>query len=109
MSATSIDPNLSFTRTVSRPPIRHRGRKLVKRVVLIAAGLAGLGALGYAWMPRPQPVEVAAIRYLPLEVAISEDGRTRVRERVTLSAPITGVLARIDLEPGAVLEAGQVV
>ena len=111
MSAASVDPTaaLPFTRTIARPPVRHRGRRTIKRVLLIVAGVAGLGALGYAWMPKPQPVEVATIRYLPLEVSVSDDGRTRVRERIAVAAPITGKLSRIDLDPGAVLEAGQAV
>jgi HlyD family secretion protein len=44
-----------------------------------------------------------------LEVFIEEDGRTKMRERYVVSAPISGALARIELEPGDAVTEGQVV
>ncbi len=110
MTAASTDAPvaLPLARTVARPPDRRRGRRRAKRVLLILAGLAGLGSLVYAWLPKPQPVEVATVRYVPLEVSISDDGRTRVRERIVVSAPITGKLSRLALEPGTQIESGQI-
>jgi HlyD family secretion protein len=45
----------------------------------------------------------------PLEVSVSDDGRTRVRDRFVISAPAAGTLVRIDLEPGDTVRAGAIV
>lgn len=76
----------------------------------IAAGsLAGLGLLAWALAPRPLPVEVAEARSGPFELAIVEDGRTRLRERHVVSAPLAGRLQRITLREGDAVAAGAVV
>ncbi len=36
----------------------------------------------------------------PLQVTIDEDGQTRAHDRFTLTAPVAGVLSRIDLHEG---------
>src|SRR5690606_9886642 len=45
----------------------------------------------------------------PLMVTIDEDGRTRVRERFLVTAPVAGEVDRIRLEPGDRVEAGKTV
>jgi HlyD family secretion protein len=42
----------------------------------------------------------------PLRVTVTEEGRTRVKARYTISAPVNGVLERIVLDPGAAVAAG---
>lgn len=59
-----------------------------------------MGALGVAlaWLllrPRPVWVEVAVVAQGPLQVRLSEEGKTRVRDRYVLSAPVSGYLQRI--------------
>src|SRR5690606_26367946 len=44
-----------------------------------------------------------------LTVVVEDDGRTRVSDRYTISAPIAGSLARIALEPGDAVAADDVV
>lgn len=65
--------------------------------------------LGWAFAPRPIEVEVAAADRGPFETVIAEDGRTRLRQRYAVSAPLTGRLERITLEPGDAVAAGAVV
>ncbi len=95
-----------------RPASPHRARKVairwIKRGLLALVGAAVLGAIVYAWLPKPLVVDAAPVRRGALEVAIEEDGRTRVRDRFVVAAPITGELARVELEPGATVTRGQV-
>lgn len=71
-----------------------------------AAVLATAAALAWAFSPRPVEVEAATARSGLFEQAIEEDGRTRVRDRYTVSAPVAARLARITLRVGDVVRAG---
>lgn len=72
-----------------------------KTWVLTAAGLAAvLLLLAWAFAPRPVPVETATAAQGPFETFIEEEGRTRVRDRYVVSAPLAGVLQRIALREG---------
>lgn len=65
-----------------------------------AAGLV-LVLLGvWAFMPSPLAVESGAVVRGPFESTIDEDGRTRLRERYTIAAPVSGRLSRITLKEG---------
>jgi HlyD family secretion protein len=52
-------------------------------------------------------VEVAEVQRGLLRVTVDEEGKTRLRERYIVSAPITGQLARIDLDEGDLIRSGQ--
>jgi HlyD family secretion protein len=64
----------------------------------IVFGVVALLVLGF----RPQPVLVdqARVQRAAMEVVVEEEGRTRVRERFEISAPLAGYLRRIVVEPG---------
>jgi len=74
-----------------------------------AAALAVLALLAWAFAPRPVEVEVAAADRGVFETVIAEEGRTRLRQRYAVSAPLTGRLARITLEAGDAVTAGATV
>jgi HlyD family secretion protein len=89
---------------------RHRAlTRWLSRIGLAAGGLAIAGGIVRAWLPQPVAVDVAAVRRGPLDVEVDEDGRTRVRDRYVVAAPITGELQRIELDPGAAVVAGDAV
>lgn len=77
------------------PPVH-----LIKRG-LVVAGAAAL-CLGLAWAlwPKPITVEVAELRKGSLLVTVEEEGKTRIKDVYTVSAPITGKLVRLSLEAG---------
>lgn len=75
----------------------------------IAVGAAALAALAWAFSPRPVEVEVAAVRQGRFEQAIEEDGRTRLKDRFTISSPVAARLARITLREGDSVAAGDTV
>jgi HlyD family secretion protein len=72
-------------------------------VVLILAGL-GIWAVVLSWRADPVVVETALAARGPMSVEIESDGRTRVRNRFVVSAPVSGVLSRIRLQPGDLVE-----
>jgi HlyD family secretion protein len=71
--------------------------------------LAAVAALAWAFAPRPVAVEVAAVKQGRFEQAIEEDGRTRLKDRFTVSAPVAARLARISLREGDTVAAGDTV
>jgi HlyD family secretion protein len=79
----------------------HLSRTLLIKRGLIVLGVAGLiGALVWALWPKPVLVDVAEIRKGSLIVTVDEEGKTRIKDVYTVSAPITVKLVRLSLEPG---------
>ena len=78
-----------------------------RRVLQTVALIAVLTAV--AFWPRTMTVETATVARGPLVVTVDEEGRTRVRDRFVVSAPVAGRLLRIELEPGDLVERGDVV
>lgn len=60
---------------------------------------------------RPAPVSVTAVKVVqgPFQEYVEEEGKTRLRDSYTVSAPIAGWLQRVVLEPGDAVEAGETV
>ncbi|MBK9327141.1 MAG: HlyD family efflux transporter periplasmic adaptor subunit [Hydrogenophilales bacterium] len=79
------------------------------RIVYLLIALALIAAIGYGFMPRPVPVELVAARKGDLAVTVEEEGKTRVRERYVVAAPVAGQARRITLKVGDAVAAGQVV
>jgi len=76
----------------------------------LAAGIVMLVALViWALQPQPVAVETAAVTRGEFEQTVSDDGRTRVRDRYVVSAPLAARLERIELKAGDAVERGQVV
>ncbi len=70
---------------------------------------AALALLAWAFAPRPVEVEVATASQGHFETTIDEDGKTRLRDRYIVSAPLAGLLTRITLREGDAVEADAVV
>jgi HlyD family secretion protein len=75
---------------------------------LAVAAAALLGLVVYAWLPKPVPVDFDRVTRGSMRVTVDEDGRTRVKDRHVVSAPLAGNLGRIELDPGAEIERGQI-
>jgi len=82
------------------------------RKTLVAAGAGGVtvvALLVWAFAPRPVQVELARATAGPYEQSIAEDGKTRLRDRYVVTAPLAGRLARVALREGDEVAAGAVV
>ena len=82
--------------------------KVSKNKIMAGLAAAAIGLM-LVWAFRPQPVvvETGRVETGSLEVTVNEDGRTRIRERYVVSAPLTGKLDRISLHPGDPVEEGK--
>lgn len=83
---------------------------MTRRVVRIGLVLLVLGGLLYwAFAPRPVPADFAHVERGTLRVTVEDEGRTRVRQRYVVSAPVPGQMLRIELEPGDPVAAGETI
>ncbi len=57
-------------------------------------------ALFYSLRPAPPQVVISDVYQGPLAATVSDEGRTHLRNTYSVSAPITGYLRRVSLEPG---------
>lgn len=78
-------------------------------VISVVATAAVAALLWWAFAPRPVAVELAAARAGRFEISIEEDGKTRLRDRYVVSAPMAGRVARIALREGDAVNVGAVV
>ena len=83
--------------------MRNIGSKLF--LFLIAALI--VAGLGYAFMPRPVEVDLVEVDRGKIQVTVDEDGKTRIREKYVVSAPLNGRILRMSLDPGDEVEAGK--
>jgi len=74
-----------------------------------AVALAVVAALVVVFRPSAVEVEVAPVTRGAFERTIDEDGKTRVRERYVVSAPLAGRLLRSHLKAGDAVKAGDVI
>ncbi len=82
------------------------GRHLIRRS-LPWIGVAGLfSVIGWGLWPKPVIVETGEVARGALTVHVSEEGKTRVRNRYVVAAPVAGTMRRVMLKPGDVVEAG---
>jgi HlyD family secretion protein len=72
----------------------------------IVVGLCLAALLVYAFLPKPLDVETAAVQKGPLVVTVDGDGRTRIKDRFVVSAPVAGQIERILLRPGDRIQLG---
>jgi len=73
--------------------------------------MAGATALVVTWLfwPRAVPVDFATAAPGPLQVSVSDEGETRVKDVFVVSAPVPGAMRRILLEAGDTVRAGDTV
>lgn len=81
---------------------KHRVRRWLPYAGLVV--LAGLIIAGF-W-PQPVPVETVTVSPGKLRATVNEEGKTRIKQRYTISAPVTGQLRRIPYKAGAEVKAG---
>ena len=83
--------------------------RVIRRILLVIVVLAIVGAVAWAFVPKPVPVDVARADFGPLRITVDEDGKTRIRERYVVSAPLAGRLQRIVLKAGDEVKAEETV
>jgi HlyD family secretion protein len=66
-----------------------------------------IGATIYGFYPRAAVVDLVNVSRGPLQVTIEEEGRTRLKDRFVLSAPVAGYMHRITAKVGDTVKRGQ--
>lgn len=97
MTPFMSDPNTTQTRT-----IRRNGRRgPLQRVVPWAGAVLLLALIAAGLWPKPLSIETTRVVTGPLRATVNEEGRTRIRQRYVVAAPVAGQLRRIELKAGA--------
>ena len=83
----------------------------IKRGYFTLVGVLAVGAalVVYARRPKEMIVDSAMVARGPLESTVDADGRTRVRERYIVVAPVAGRIERLALREGDILHSGEVI
>jgi HlyD family secretion protein len=79
----------------------------MRRLIPIVVALAIAAAIAYAFWPKPLPVDFEPVSAGPMTVTVDEEGKTRIKERYIVSAPLGGQLQRIELDPGDPVKTGE--
>ena len=80
-----------------------------RRTILVASvALIALILLYLGFRQQPLLVETGVVSRGALAVTVTEEGKTRIRERYVVTAPVAGYAERIDLEEGDGVTTGQV-
>lgn len=84
---------------------RRKSRLILTAVVSVLI----IGALSFAFWPRPTMVDLGTVARGAMRLTINEEGRTRVREAYVVSTPVAGQLQRVSVQPGDPVEKGKTV
>lgn len=71
-----------------------------RHVAIVVGLLAAAGVTAWLLIPASVPVETAAVTKGRFAATVDEDGKTRVRERYAVAAPLAGRLSRIRFKVG---------
>ncbi len=107
--AGPLPSSAQATTTASRPGKLGWLGQRPKRWLWAAIILALAGLLAWLLAPRPLEVELVQLRVGRFERSVEEDGKTRLRERYVVSAPVAGSLGRVSLREGDGVSRGQVI
>ena len=85
------------------------GKHLVRRSLPWLLGLAIVALIAWGLLPKPVIIETGTVMRGALTVRVSEEGKTRVRNRYVVAAPVAGRMRRVQLKPGDVVKAGETI
>lgn len=71
-----------------------------RRLVAVVAVAAVTAAAVWQLRPRPMIVETSLVRRGPLAATVTAEGRSRVKNLYVVTAPVSGDLERVVVEPG---------
>lgn len=83
---------------------RRRVRWIWGTAITVLVLLIGLGL-----MPRPFAVDTATVDRAAVRVELVDEGRTRMHDIYVVSAPVSGRVLRVEVEPGDQVTAGSIV
>src|SRR5881628_3645730 len=98
---------MSETRNDKLGGPKGQANRRTRRWLPYVGGIIVVGAIVIGLWPQPVPVETAPASVGTLRATVNEEGKTRIKQRYLISAPVTGQLRRIPFKAGAEVQAGQ--
>lgn len=97
----------------STPPWETKRKTTVKgrlrKWTSWAIGIGFVALIGYGMRPRAIEVEIGEVSMGPLTVFVVEEGKTRIRNRYTVAAPVSGQMRRVALKAGDEVKANETI
>jgi HlyD family secretion protein len=87
--------------------LQRRSRRV--RVFWIAAAVVVLAAIVISLLPDAIEADIVRVDRGDVRVEVVDEGRTRMHDVYVISAPVTGRVLRVDVEPGDEVAAGEVI
>ena len=102
-------PTSPATRAPWEARRKPAGKHLLRNLGSSLSAAILLGFIAWGFWPKPVLVETADASRSALTVRVSEEGKTRVRNRFVVAAPVAGRMRRVLLKPGDEVQAGATV
>lgn len=102
------EPDTTSNQSQPARAAARRGAFTKRYLPWTVGGILALLIVVGLW-PRPVPVETATVVRGPLVVTVNEEGRTQVRNRYIVTAPVAGQMRRVGHKAGATVRAGETV
>ncbi len=93
----------------SKNPRRDGGNHRTRRWLPYLGAVLLIGLIVAGIWPRPVPVETALATVGTFRATVNEEGKTRIKQRYLVSAPVAGQLRRIPFKAGAEVKANETV
>ena len=84
-------------------------KRILNTMLLLLVAAVVVGLLTMWLVPTPTKVDVAAVSREAMTVTVDGEGKTRVRDRYVVAAPVAGRLRRIALRRGDAVKSGQLI
>lgn len=81
--------------------------KISRRLRYVLAGAVVAVLIAVAMWPQARLVDTAQVDRGRVRETVEAEGRTRLRDRYVVSAPVAAIARRLELEPGDAVTAGQ--
>jgi len=84
-------------------------KRILNTILLLLVAAVVVGVLTMWLRPTPTKVDVTAVSREAMTVTVDGEGKTRVRDRYVVAAPVAGRLRRIALRRGDTVKSGQLI
>jgi hypothetical protein len=84
-------------------------KRSLKKWIYLGLGIVTCITIIWALQPKPIAVDMARVERGELKVTVNAEGKTRVRDRYTISADVAGRLERVQFKEGDPVKAGSIV
>lgn len=92
---------------MANPAPRQRATR-VRMFWILAAAVVG-GVIVVSLLPKALDANIVAVDRGEVRVEVVDEGRTRMHDVYVVSAPVTGRMLRVEVEPGDTVAAGAVI